>query len=378
MRLSEAFSDPTSTVEIVVMFIDMTDSTIMKARTTQSEWLTTFGAFYNIISTQVADHHGSVVKYLGDGAMCVFSIDTAADAINAAIRIQEILDDMDAGDIIKCKASIGIASGKATRFDDVEVKFDYIGKTVDVAARLCDGSAPRGIWIDASTVYNAQVGRIRSKQGVVDRREGHEYLAPPQQLHLKGLTKESTYYEVFWSDRTFGPKAAAVPRTFPPHPDPPPTPRPDRASGLIQAWDDNRHHGFIRDGDNFYYFDNRFVVDPSAIVVRKRVHFVTRPPLQAEKNPVAACVLIVGQQLTRRVGAIPSGKPFGFVPVADSMDNSMDLFMYLGDNPQGIAVGDEVNFVVGENDEGPTAENPSRRPLVDSPISAPSARKEPM
>jgi cold shock CspA family protein len=53
-------------------------------------------------------------------------------------------------------------------------------------------------------------------------------------------------------------------------------------------------------------------------------------------------------------------KGFGFVEVGDSCGNTQRLFMFLGENRDGIGGGDSVSFTVGENDRGPVAQNASR------------------
>ena len=74
MKLQETFSSPESRIIRAVMFIDLTDSTGMKESQPEANWLNTLGWFYDLIVTKITEYGGSIVKFIGDGAMVVFDM----------------------------------------------------------------------------------------------------------------------------------------------------------------------------------------------------------------------------------------------------------------------------------------------------------------
>src|SRR6266567_313380 len=86
--LHQVFMEAKSRVVKVIVAIDLTNSTSMKEQEPEASWLTTYGWFFDLLRTTVGPE-GTIIKYLGDGAMTVFSENNAAEAINWAIRMQE-------------------------------------------------------------------------------------------------------------------------------------------------------------------------------------------------------------------------------------------------------------------------------------------------
>lgn len=99
----------------VIIFVDIVGSTEMKAKG-EVAWLPTVGKFYDVVIESVRATGGQVVKYLGDGALAVFSDDAAANAINAAVRIQEQLEELRQKNTFQVQCSIGITTGTPVEF----------------------------------------------------------------------------------------------------------------------------------------------------------------------------------------------------------------------------------------------------------------------
>jgi class 3 adenylate cyclase len=140
-----------------------------------------------IIRSQIEAYGGVVVKTQGDSFMVAFS--AARGAILCAIAIQRIVAQANrdqAGPRIAI--GIGINTGEPIRQEDG----DYIGGTVNLAARICAAAGSSQILISESTRYVA--GRIelrRSDGGVV------EYV--DLGLHeLKGFPEAKRLFEVAW------------------------------------------------------------------------------------------------------------------------------------------------------------------------------------
>jgi class 3 adenylate cyclase len=140
-----------------------------------------------IIRSQIEAYGGVVVKTQGDSFMVAFS--AARGAILCAIAIQRIVAQANrdqAGPRIAI--GIGINTGEPIRQEDG----DYIGGTVNLAARICAAAGAGQILVSESTRYVA--GRIELRQsdaGVV------EYVDLGRH-ELKGFPEAKRLFEVAW------------------------------------------------------------------------------------------------------------------------------------------------------------------------------------
>ena len=146
-----------------------------------------------LVRSRIEAFGGEVVKTQGDSFMVAFP--TARGAILCAIVIQRVVaaanrDQAGRGIAI----GIGINTGEPIRQEDG----DYIGGTVNLAARICAAAGPGQILVAESTRYVA--GRIelrRSDGGAV------EYV--DRGLHeLKGFPEAKRLFEVTWHPAAFG------------------------------------------------------------------------------------------------------------------------------------------------------------------------------
>jgi len=151
-----------------------------------------------IIRSRIEAFGGEVVKTQGDSFMVAFP--TARGAILCAIVIQRAVaaaNRNQAGPGIAI--GIGINTGEPIRQEDG----DYIGGTVNLAARICAAAGPDQILVAESTRYVA--GRIelrRSDGGAVEYvdRGFHE---------LKGFPEAKRLFEVTWHPAAFGEPTAS-------------------------------------------------------------------------------------------------------------------------------------------------------------------------
>src|SRR6185295_13763841 len=86
-----------------------------------------------LVRTAVAEHHGVVVKMIGDGAHAVFA--DPLDALLAASQILRALDDPAATAGVALKVRCGVHAGTVERRDD-----DYYGSVVNRAARIASAA----------------------------------------------------------------------------------------------------------------------------------------------------------------------------------------------------------------------------------------------
>src|SRR2546422_2026879 len=146
-----------------------------------------------IVRSQIEAFGGVVVKTQGDSFMVAFS--AARGAILCAIAIQRTVAEANRNQAgPRMGIGIGINTGEPIRQEDG----DYIGGTVNLAARICAAAGPRQILVAESTRYVA--GRIelrRSDGGAV------EYI--DRGLHeLKGFPEAKRVFEVTWKPAAFG------------------------------------------------------------------------------------------------------------------------------------------------------------------------------
>ena len=126
----------------------------------------------------VSLHKGHVVKSLGDGLMAAFS--SAANAIDAAVHMQQVVTASRGEDVPELQLRIGINAGEAV-FDGI----DYYGKPVWIAQRFCDAAA--GGQILVSDVVRELIGS-RGSHVFVER----------GMIALRGVSQPVTATEVAW------------------------------------------------------------------------------------------------------------------------------------------------------------------------------------
>jgi class 3 adenylate cyclase len=308
----------------VVLFADIVGSTEMKSKG-EVTWLPTVGKFYDVVHNAVEDHDGQIIKYLGDGAIAVFPDDAASEAINAAIRIQEQLEDLRHKNILICQCSVGIATGQPVEFT-VSGVTDYIGATVDLAARLCGAAAPNAVWADASTISVANMGRVRSDLGRASRRDAAGYRTGEESIRLKGIAEPVLYQEIIWSGSPFGVRnsvVTAIVRSEAPPPSKDGAGADDSRiwrAGSVVNWSAEKTRGFIRaDGeDKDRYVIGYWLAGGEGLRRGQRAVFHPRQAVQAGKNDIAMCVVPLDTPIQAQVGLLPAGKSFGFLEVRDS------------------------------------------------------------
>jgi class 3 adenylate cyclase len=152
-----------------------------------------------IIRSQIEAYGGVVVKTQGDSFMVAFS--AARGAILCAIAIQRIVAQANrdqAGPRIAI--GIGINTGEPIRQEDG----DYIGGTVNLAARICAAAGSGQILVSESTRYVAGRIELRRSDGEVA-----EYV--DLGLHeLKGFPEAKRLFEVAWHPAVLGEQGASA------------------------------------------------------------------------------------------------------------------------------------------------------------------------
>jgi class 3 adenylate cyclase/ketosteroid isomerase-like protein len=182
--LNSMDSEPTSEAVTVsklgtatVLFTDVVDSTVISQAIGDREWAARIAAHFETVREIVEDQDGSVVKTLGDGGMYVFPSGTAA--LVAAIGIQRAVSVP--SDFLSIR--IGVHTGDVVQGDN-----DYIGLTVNKAARVAAAAIGEQILVSSTTidiVHNSEFA-----------------LGDPISVELKGLEGVHIVQALKWRAKT--------------------------------------------------------------------------------------------------------------------------------------------------------------------------------
>jgi class 3 adenylate cyclase len=118
---------------ITILFTDIANFTAMTERGGERAALKVLDAHDRAVIPTVARNRGRVVKNVGDGVMAVFR--DPSDAVEAAAAIMSAASDNGGKDGLRLR--IGLDAGRPTRRGE-----DYIGHTVNLAARLVKRARP--------------------------------------------------------------------------------------------------------------------------------------------------------------------------------------------------------------------------------------------
>jgi len=310
-----------------------------------------------------------MVKYLGDGAMSVFSEENAADAINWAVVVQEKIDDAKNSNRFVCECSVGMATGEVVEFDTREGAKDYIGLIVDKAFRLCSAANARAIFVDADTVAAAAMTRIKSRVGITLRRKVAEYQGPGESITIKGFSQPVSYHEIFWAGTRFGVSAPFVTKLSAAQPSAVPErvrPTPGGVQAASTPWIKGRvvnlseKFGFVRSGEEDFWFNSDQLFRKSILVNRgDEVWFIPADPFTGARSRRATDIVRIGARLDGRIERVmPAG--FGFALTPNDRGELRQVFVYFGD-PAAWQPGQIIEFEVGENPRGFAGLNPQLR-----------------
>jgi adenylate cyclase len=166
-----AFAAPDEHLESrteVVGFVDMVGYTRLTRQIDEEELSRVLDAFETLATEVIAEHHGRVVKMIGDEVL--FVADAATDAAEIALTLTERTSADDTLPAVRA----GMASGRIlSRFGDV------YGSVVNLAARLTSVARPGTILVDrelASELADEKAYELRMRRPVTVR--GYNRLRP--------------------------------------------------------------------------------------------------------------------------------------------------------------------------------------------------------
>lgn len=166
-----AFAAPDEDLEArteVVGFVDMVGYTRLTRQVGEDELTAILDRFESVATEVVAEHHGRIVKMIGDEVL--FVADSAVDGAEIALTLSERADTDDTLPAVRA----GLASGRIlSRFGDV------YGSVVNVAARLTSVARPGTILVDkelAVELLGFSEYEVRTRRPVAVR--GYNRLRP--------------------------------------------------------------------------------------------------------------------------------------------------------------------------------------------------------
>lgn len=166
-------------VTVTVLFTDLVGSTALLSRVGEDQAEELRREHFALLRGAIAAAGGREVKNLGDGLMVV--VPSAADAVGAAVSIQQAFEHRNRTAAEPLYVRVGVALGDADADGD-----DYFGVPVVEAARLCAEA-------DGGEILVTDV--VRTLAGT---RGGFEF-ASVGPLELKGLEQPVTTHRVMWS-----------------------------------------------------------------------------------------------------------------------------------------------------------------------------------
>jgi len=163
-----------------VVFCDVAASTELRDRLGDAEADAWFGDLSGRIEAAVTDADGIVVKWLGDGAMAVFT--SAAGALDAAVAMQQGTHAYGRNPGVEPgQLRVGVSIGDVSGTGD-----DFFGMPVVQAARLCSAARPQEI-------LAADIVRV-----LAGSRCSHP-TSPAGEYDLKGIPEPLAVARVEWA-----------------------------------------------------------------------------------------------------------------------------------------------------------------------------------
>lgn len=159
---------------MTIMFTDVANSTSLAAFLGDRAWSNAIGTHFGELSSIIENHHGKVVKTLGDGTMSSFG--SARAAMQASLAIQNAVSGGSHEHALQVR--IGLHTG-----DVVQKEGDFFGNVVNKAARIAAIAEPGSIFV-SDAVRNMAEG---------DTGLHFEKLRP---VELRGIEGSHTIYRL--------------------------------------------------------------------------------------------------------------------------------------------------------------------------------------
>jgi adenylate cyclase len=127
-----------------ILFTDIEGFTSIGEKLSPDRLVTLLNEYFSVITKPIEKHKGVITQFQGDAILAVFNVpsddpDHAANAVRAALEIQELLFDRVFSEGIKLTTRIGINTGNVVAGSvgsEDRVNYTVHGDAVNLAARL--------------------------------------------------------------------------------------------------------------------------------------------------------------------------------------------------------------------------------------------------
>jgi adenylate cyclase len=172
-RLAESQDRGRGKVDVAILFTDLVGFSSWALEAGDRTALRLLREVAEAIEPPVAEHHGEVVKRLGDGLMAAFW--DAPGAVEAAFAADERVGAVTV-DGYRPQLRTGIHLGRPRK-----VGGDYLGVDVNVAARLCEGAKPGEVLVSDRALLKLDPRIVASKN---------------RRYRAKGMPKDVAVYSI--------------------------------------------------------------------------------------------------------------------------------------------------------------------------------------
>ena len=178
---------------ITVLFLDVRGFTTMSERLSPTEVVALLNEYFDVVVDRVTAHGGSVNKFIGDAAMCIWGAPRRAEnaehgAVHCALEIQQSLTTLSADrsrrGLTTVGFGIGINAGEAVAGNlgaARRLEYTVIGDAVNLAQRL---------------ESQARAGEVLISQSVYEKVAHEVVVAPREAVKLKGKSQPVPLWEV--------------------------------------------------------------------------------------------------------------------------------------------------------------------------------------
>ncbi|WP_329571572.1 adenylate/guanylate cyclase domain-containing protein [Kitasatospora sp. NBC_01266] len=181
---------------VTVVFCDLVGSTALSGRLDPEALRSVTLRYFELMSSQLELHGGTVEKFIGDAVMAVFGIpamheDDARRALAAALDMLGALEELNAGLTgslgVRLDVRIGVNTGEAVANSEVSARQALVsGEVVNVAARLEQNAAAGQILIGPDTLRAAGACAVVEEAGLLELKGKTERVRAYRLLGLRG------------------------------------------------------------------------------------------------------------------------------------------------------------------------------------------------
>jgi class 3 adenylate cyclase len=171
--------------DVTILFTDLKSSTQLYQQIGDLNAFALVREHYGVLANAVAEHHGAVVKTIGDAIMANFTqpVDAVAAGLEMLSELRRLNQSSQRGDLI---LKIGMHRGAAIAVT-LNGRIDYFGTSVNIASRVQNSAGGNEIYL-TEAMYQAA--------GVRELLQQHGCQVEPVHVELRGIDEQMQIYKV--------------------------------------------------------------------------------------------------------------------------------------------------------------------------------------